>query len=77
MTKTVSVSDDAYEALVAVKRRGESFSELALRLVGPLRQDILFDRTRPPVFTEDEARRLLELTYRARDESRKPRVRFP
>lgn len=34
MTKTVGLSDDAYERLVAVKAPGESFSEVVRRLTG-------------------------------------------
>lgn len=31
-TKTVSLSEDAYEALLAMKRPGESFSDIVRRL---------------------------------------------
>lgn len=32
MVKTISLSDDAYEALARLKRSGESFSDVAKRL---------------------------------------------
>lgn len=34
MTKTIGLSDDAYERLVAVKRADESFSDVVRRLTG-------------------------------------------
>jgi predicted CopG family antitoxin len=34
MTKTISLSDDAYELLKKIKRDGESFSDVIKRLVG-------------------------------------------
>ncbi len=34
MTKTVGLTDDAYERLKAVKREGETFSDVVRRLTG-------------------------------------------
>ncbi|BAJ50416.1 hypothetical protein CSUB_C0556 [Candidatus Caldarchaeum subterraneum] len=34
MTKVISLSDEAYAALKRIKREGESFSDVVLRLVG-------------------------------------------
>lgn len=31
-TRTISLAEDAYEALLAMKRRGESFSDIVRRL---------------------------------------------
>ena len=76
MTKTLSLADDAYEALATVKRPEESFSDLARRLARLAAQEQLFRPTdEPPVWTKTEADALKRSIYRARDESRKPRVR--
>lgn len=76
MTKTLSLSDDAYEALSLVKRPEESFSDLARRLARLAAQERLFERTsEPPVWTEREATALKREICARRDESRKPRGR--
>ncbi len=76
MTKTVSLADDAYEALAVVKRPGESFSDLARRLARLAAQEAVFRRSEePPVWTKREAEAMKRDVYRARDESRVARVR--
>ena len=78
MTKTLSLADDAYEALSLVKRPEESFSDLARRLARLAAQESIFQRTDdPPVWTDKEAAALKRSLHRARDESRKPRVKSP
>lgn len=78
MTKTLSLADDAYEALALVKRPEESFSDLARRLARMAAQAALFEPSAsPPVWSDAEATRLKREIGRARDESRKPRVRRP
>ena len=75
MTKTLSLADDAYEALSLVKRADESFSELARRLARLAAQDRVFQRTdEPPVWSDREAEALKRTLYRAREDSRKPRT---
>ncbi|MDJ0270636.1 MAG: antitoxin VapB family protein [Aigarchaeota archaeon] len=37
MTKVISLSDEAYTALKRIKREGESFSDVILRLVGQVK----------------------------------------
>lgn len=37
MTKVISLSDEAYAALKRIKREGESFSDVVLRLVGQVK----------------------------------------
>ena len=75
MTKTISLADDAYEALKAVRRPGESFSDVTRRLARDEALAALWDPTIPPVLTHDEAEELRRRTRAARDESREPRYR--
>lgn len=75
MTKTLSLADDAYEALSLVKRPDESFSDLARRLARLAAQESVFQRTNePPVWSDHEAEMLKRTLYRAREDSRKPRT---
>lgn len=73
MTKTISLADDAYEALNAAKRPGESFSVLARRLA---RDDARVDLLDPQAgidMTDDEARAVKQRIYAERDASTEPR----
>ena len=73
MTKTISLADDAYEDLLAIKQDDESFSELARRLAWEARRNDFFDRSLRVDMTEDELiRRKLDVA-RARDEASRPR----
>jgi len=72
MTRTVSLADDAYEALVRVKRPGESFSELARRAAKELARRSLFDPSRPPIWAEAEEAELVRRIYASRDEPPRP-----
>ncbi len=36
--KTLTISEEAYEALAALKKEGESFTDLILRITAPLRK---------------------------------------
>ena len=73
MTKTISLADDAYEALLDVKRPGESFSDLARRVSKREALDLLLDPDFGLDMTEEEAEERLRRTYKARDESMEPR----
>jgi len=76
MTKTLSLADDAYDALSRVKRPAESYSDLARRLARLAAQDQVFRRTEDaPVWTDAEAEDAKRALYKTRDESRRPRVR--
>lgn len=78
MTKTLSLADDAYDALSRVKRPEESFSDLARRLARLAAQEHVFQRSaEPPVWSDDEANELKRALYRAREESRNSRVGLP
>ncbi len=41
MSKLVSLSDDAYYGLFRLKRQGESFSKVVMRLLQPRKKSIL------------------------------------
>ena len=70
MTKTLSLADDAYEALARVKRPEESHSELARRLALLAAQEQVFQRAdRKPVWSDAEAAAFKTAIYRARDGS--------
>lgn len=74
VTKTISLSDEAYELLSKAKRPGESFSDVATRLAHREMQRRLFDRDLRVEMTEEEADAAKAAIYRARDESAEPRV---
>jgi predicted CopG family antitoxin len=73
VTKTISLADDAYEALVGVKRPGESFSELARRIAKKEALNELLDPEREPLVSDEEAAAMLKAIYAARDASLEPR----
>ncbi len=73
MTKTISLADDAYDALRAAKRPGESFSDVARRAARLLRQQVLFDRSVRVEMTDEEADDLKRRIYADRDASLEPR----
>lgn len=72
MTKTISLSDDAYDALVGVRRPGESFSEVARRLARLAALDDVFDpafrMSGDPKAWQDDVRAARERDRRARAE---------
>lgn len=75
MTKTISLADDAYEALAACKRPGESFSDVARRLVQGQQKRSLLDLAGAWGSRKADADRIKATVYRARDESMRPRVK--
>lgn len=76
MTKTVSLSDEAYDLLSKAKRPGESFSDVATRLARHEIQRRLFDRDLRVQIDEDAAEAWKQEIYDAREESDEPRVDF-
>jgi predicted CopG family antitoxin len=76
MTKTISLADDAYEALVSVKGADESFSELARRAAQALARKRLFDPTLKVSWTDEEADKLVRDIYKARDATMEPRTKW-
>lgn len=77
MTKTISLADDAYAALVAVKREDESFSELARRAAVELSRRRLFDPSIKAIWNDQDAEALIRRIYEGRDDTLEPRVRWP
>lgn len=77
MTKTISLADDAYDALVSVKGEDESFSELARRAARELALRRMFDRTLPPLFTKAEGEQMKRNIRKWRDETMEPRHKWP
>jgi len=73
MTKTISLADDAYEALAAAKRPGESFSDVARRLARLAAQEALFNPDPRIEMTDHEAEAWKREIYDARDASMEPR----
>lgn len=77
MTKTIGLSDDAYEALAAVKQPGESFSDVTRRLVGEHRKRrSIRDSAGTWPMTKEEADRLVQEIYEQRDRSGEGRPTF-
>lgn len=76
MTKTISLSDDAYQELVALKRRGESFSDLARRAARLLRQERIMEAAGAWKRSGIDGDRILLDILEAREASSEPRVRF-
>ncbi len=77
MTKTISLSDEAYELLSRAKRPGESFSDVASRLARDAVQRRLFDRELRVQLTDEEVETWKAQVYKTRDESAEPRVEWP
>jgi predicted CopG family antitoxin len=72
MTKTISLSDDAYAALAGLKQPGESFSDVALRLAHGQRTRSILEFAgawKRLGMTEKEAERVKQAVYKRREES--------
>lgn len=76
MSKTVALSDEAYAALARLKRPGESFSQLALRLATGKDQRRILDYAGTLKMSDKEADDLLKNIRKWRDESGRGRPRW-
>ena len=66
MTKTLTIRDEVYKKLAAVKRKDESFSELFERLVQGTNSIEVIKRLRGSIEFNDKEKMLLEIaTLRA------------
>lgn len=74
MTKTISLADDAYEALVLSKREGESFSDLARRLAAESARQDLWDMDLKLDMTSEDAARRKQAILDARRDPRNERL---
>ena len=70
MTKTISLSDDAYEVMAGARKPGESFSALARRAFGSPKGSILELAGAWKSMTKREADELLRTLYAGRDDDR-------
>lgn len=71
-TKTISLSEDAYERLRAMKREGESFSDVVRRLTAGVRLTEFHGALSAETADELEAR--VEAARRDRNERRRERI---
>lgn len=71
-TKTISLSEDAYERLRAMKREGESFSDVVRRLTSGVRLTEFHGAL--SVGTADELEGRIEAARRDRNERRRERI---
>lgn len=74
MTKTISLSDDAYASLERLKKPGESFSDVALRLARTVQQAQIIDYAGAWEMDEEEADAFKRAVYEAREGTREPPV---
>jgi predicted CopG family antitoxin len=72
--KTLIISEEAYDALSRMKSRGESFTEVILRLTAKTRKSNLLDYVRS-LQRDDEFAEILEKIVSSRERTRIRSVR--
>lgn len=68
--KTVSLSDEAYEALKRKKREDESFNDLILRLVSEQEQKDILSLAGTWHGSDEETKKILETIYENRKQTK-------
>lgn len=71
MTKTITLADDAYEALRSLKEPGESFSDVTRRLAMEVKRRRMVEAVGS--WNDVDTDGILKEIYRRRDESLEPR----
>ena len=74
--KTVSLSDEAYNALKRKKKRGESFNDLVLRLVSEPDQKDILSLAGTWEGSDEETQEIMNLIYENRKNARSSRLNF-
>lgn len=77
VTKTVSLSDEAYERLDALKGPDESFSDVALRLVQAVEQDRILEYAGEWDLGDEQREAMKSRIRDARDRSESEPVNLP
>jgi predicted CopG family antitoxin len=73
--KTLTISEEAYAALARMKSRGESFTDVVLRLTAKTRRGSLLDYVRKMESDEEFAETLEEIVG-SREQAQVRNVRF-
>ena len=73
--KTLTISEEAYAALARMKSRGESFTDVVLRLTAKTRRGSLLDYVRKMEPDEEFAKTLEEIVA-SREQAQVRNVRF-
>ncbi|TFF97867.1 MAG: antitoxin [Promethearchaeota archaeon] len=72
--KTVSLSEEAYNALKSIKKEGETFNDLILRLVQKPDQKEILSLAGTWQGSDEEAEKILEIIYENREKTKSSRV---
>ena len=74
--KTISLSNEAYNALKRKKRRGESFNDLVLRLVSEPDQKDILSLAGTWEGSDEEAKKIVNFIYENRRNAKSSRFNF-
>ena len=71
--KTISLSDEAYNALKRKKRKGESFNDTILRMVSEPEQKEILSLAGSWKGSKEEVNNILDIIYENRKRAKMPR----